>query len=166
MNESIKAGFTYVVDVLDAAGNLVESSTDHNLMPDEGIAHVINAILKQGSTVNTWYVGLFEGNYTPTGGETAATFPVAATECSAYAESTRVPYAPGTPASGTVSNGTTKAEFTMSSDKIVYGGFISSAAAKGSTSGTLISVVRFSSPKSLSAGSVLRVTAGFALASI
>lgn len=166
MNEQLKAGFTYAVDVLDRDGNVVESSVDCNLMPDEGVAHLINTVLKGGAPVAQWYVGLFEGNYTPSTTDTAATLPAAATECTAYSASTRAAFAPGALAGGAVDNGSSKAEFTFPADKTIYGGFISSASAKGSTSGVLISVVRFGSPKVLSAGSTLRVTAGFALASV
>ena len=165
MKECLTGGFTYTVELLDPAGNVVETSTDCNLMPAEGIAHLVNTTLKAGAQVTSWYVGLFEGNYTPASTDTAATLPAAATECTAYSASTRLAFTPGTLAAGAVDNAASKAEFTFSSDKTVYGGFISSASAKGSTSGVLLSVVRFGSPKILSAGSTLRVTAGFALAS-
>lgn len=166
MNEQLKAGFVYAVEVLDAAGDVVETSTDHNLMPAEGIAHTINTLLKGGAPVTAWYVGLFEGNYTPAPTDTAATLPAAATECTAFSEATRAALALGAISGGAVDNASSKAEFTFPVDKTIYGGFISSASAKGSTSGVLLSIVRFGSPKVLSAGSTLRITAGLALASL
>ena len=47
----------------------------------------------------------------------------------------------------------------------VYGGFLSSSSVRGGTTGTLLSVVRFSTPKVLENGSELRVSAGITLAS-
>ena len=166
MNEQLQAGFAYTVEVLDAGGNVIETSVDHNLMPDEGIAYMLGTALKQGAPAPAWYVGLFSGAYTPTAGVTAATIATAASECTAYSADTRLPFALGAVTGGAVDNAASKAEFTFTSDVTIYGGFIVSAAAKNSTSGTLISVVRFASPKALSAGGVLRVTAGIVMASI
>lgn len=165
MNEHLKGGFTYLVEVIDRHGNVVDAEFVKNLMPAEGISHVLNTILKGGAQNTSWFIGLYEGNYNPVGSETAATFPTAATECAAYSETTRVQFVPGAIAGGSVDNAANRAEFTLSATKTIYGGFISSASAKGSTSGTLLSVVRFGSPKSLDSGSVLRVTAGFTMAS-
>lgn len=165
MNENIKAGFTYTIEVLDASGNVTDTEVVNNLMPAEGIAHVLNTILKSGSPVATWYLGLFEGNYTPTTNDVAATFPALSTECVAYSEATRVAFVPGTVTAGAVDNSASKAEFTMTAAKTVYGGLMSSASAKASTSGSLLSLVRFASPKTLDIGSILRVTAGFTMAS-
>mgnify|MGYP003515663090 CR=1 FL=1 len=47
--------------------------------------------------------------------------------------------------------------------KTVYGGFMTSAPAKGATTGALVSIVRFPSPRVLDPDSVLRVTAGIVL---
>lgn len=165
MNELIKAGFRYTVDVLDAYGNVLESEDVTNLVPAEGITHILNTILKGGTPVTTWYVGLFEGNYTPTGNDVASTFSGLATECTAYTDTTRIAFVPGTITAGNVDNSATRAEFTFNANKTVYGGFIGSASAKNSTSGVLLSIVRFGSPKSLATGDTLRVTAGFTMAS-
>lgn len=165
MNEHLKGGFTYLVEVIDRDGQLIDSEVVKNLMPAEGIAHVLNTVLKGGAQNTSWSIGLYEGNYNPVGSETAAGFPAAATECSTYSEATRVQFVPGAIVDGSLDNAANRAEFTFTAAKTIYGGFIASASAKGSTSGTLLSVVRFGSPKSLDSGSVLRVTAGFTMAS-
>lgn len=108
---------------------------------------------------------MYEGNYTPIAGDTAATFPASATESAAYAEATRPALVLGAVTAGAVDNVASRAEFTANASKTFYGGFVSSAAAKGSTSGVLLSAVRFASPKVLSSGEILRVTAGFTLVS-
>lgn len=165
MNGNLRAGFVYTVEVVKD-GIVQSTEVVHNLLPVEGINAILSAALKGGTQVTTWYIGLFEGNYTPLTTDTAATFPGAATETTTYAEATRVEWAEGNIVTGALDNAATRAEFTSNALKTIYGGFISSAPAKGATSGTLLSVVRFSSPKTFEAGSVLRVTAGFSMTSV
>lgn len=164
MSIQVKAGFTYLVEVV-RDGRVIDSETVHNLMPAEGLNHVLGVTFKGESQVTSWFVGLFEGNYTPVAGDTAASFPGSATECTAYSEATRRALTLGAIAAGSADNTGSRAEFTMNANKTVYGGFVTSASAKGATTGTLISAVRFASAKSLSSDDVLRVTAGFTLAS-
>lgn len=165
MNEQIAAGFTYLVEVVKD-GLVVDSEVVRNLIPTEGLDHIINVTLNGGAQNSAWYVGLFEGNYTPIPSDTAATFPAVATECTAYSETSRQAWTGGSIVTGSVSNSASRAEFTSTTNKTVYGGFVTSASAKGGTTGTLISVVRFSSPKTFDSGSVLRVTAGFTMTSV
>lgn len=165
MNEKIAAGFEYLIEVVKD-GVVIDSEVAHNLLPIEGLDHIIDVALKGGAQHASWYVGLFEGNYTPIASDTAATFPAVATECTAYTEATRPAWTGGAVATGSVSNSASRAEFTSNSNKTIYGGFVVSASAKGGVTGTLISVVRFSSPKTFDSGSVLRVTAGFTMTSV
>jgi hypothetical protein len=134
-------------------------------MPTEGANHMLNATLKGGAQVSTWYLGLYEGNYTPSVSDTAATFSSMATETSGYTATTRLAWAPGTVVAGVLDNSSARAEFTFNAPKTIYGGFMSSAPAKGATSGVLMSLVRFPSPRVLDTDSVLRVTAGITLTS-
>jgi hypothetical protein len=159
-----KGGFLYTFEWL-RRGKVIDREVIHNLWPTEGVNHMLNAEFKGGPQATSWYVGLFEGNYTPTIADVASTFPALATECTTYAEATRVLWVPGTVAAGNLSNSASKAEFTSNANKTLYGGFLSSAAAKNSTSGVLGSIVRFSSPKSFEVDTVLRVTAGLTLVS-
>ncbi len=163
--DEMKAAFTYLIEVIDKAGNVRDSEVIKNLMPTEGLNHLLNTELKGGAQVTSWYMGLFSGNYTPVNGDTAATFPGSATESSAYDEATREILVFGTVAAGAVDNSASRAEFTINTTVTIYGGFITSASAKGATSGTLLSAVRFASPKPLADDEVLRVTAGFTLIS-
>lgn len=165
MKNKLKAGFTYLVEVIDAQGMVRESEIVKNLMPVEGLNHMLGVTLKGSAQVATWYVGIYEGNYTPVAGDTAAAFSASATESSAYTEATRPALALGAVTAGAVDNTAVRAEFTANASKTFYGGFVTSAAAKGATSGVLLSAVRFASPKVLTATEVLRVTAGFTLVS-
>lgn len=164
MNAHVEAGFTYLIETVKN-GVVVESETVHNLMPTEGANHILSAAFKGGSQVTTWYIGLYEGNYTPSVADIASTFPGLAAETSAYTSSTRVAWAPGTVVAGILDNSSNRAEFTFTAAKTVYGGFMSSAAGKGATTGALVSLVRFPSPRVLDADSILRVTAGITLTS-
>jgi hypothetical protein len=161
----IRTGFRYTFDFIKD-GRVVDSETIDNLMPTEGLNYMITAGMKGGSQIATWYVGLYEGNYTPVAGDTAATFPGLATECTTYDEAARLEWVEGSVASGAVSNSASRAEFTSNALKTIYGGFLSSSATKGSTAGTLLSVVRFSSPKTFEVGTIVRVTAGFTMTSV
>ncbi|MNY75553.1 hypothetical protein D3C86_2148590 [compost metagenome] len=67
---------------------------------------------------------------------------------------------------GAVDNSANKAEFLFNAPKVIRGVFLVSASPKGANTGTLISVVRFLSPKNVDAGSTLRVVGGFAFASV
>lgn len=166
MKNTLKAGFTYLVEVVARDGSIRESETIANLMPNEGLSHMLGVTLKGATQILSWHVGIYEGNYTPVAGDTAAAFPASATESSAYAEATRPVLTLGVVTAGAADNSASRAEFTANATKTFYGGFVSSSAAKGSTSGVLLSAVRFASPKNLSSGEVLRVTAGFNLVSV
>ena len=165
-NDRLSAGFEYRFDIFDKHGVLVESSIEKNLMPLEGQHWLLNLAFKAGSPVANWYIGLYDNAYTPTINDEMVDFPADAGENVSYSEATRQLFVPGTVAIGTVDNVASKAEFTFAADTVLAGGFMSSSSAKGSTSGVLISAVRFGSPKSVSAGGTLKVTAGFTLASI
>lgn len=120
-----------------------------NIVPTEGLNYLLSAGVAGGSQVSPWYVALFEGNYTPVAGLTAATFTAAATECTAYDEAARVAYVEGTPSGGVVDNSASRAVFTMNATKTIYGGALLSVSTKSSTSGTLLAAARFSSSRAV-----------------
>lgn len=161
----IKGGFEYLFEFVKD-GEVVDSFVVHNVLPTEGANYMLNTSFRNASPVPAWYIGLYEGNYTPTINDTAAAFPGAATECTAYAEATRVAFTAGAAAAGVIDNSAARAEFTSNAAKVIYGGFISSVAAKGATTGVLGSAVRFPSPRNFDVGTVLRATAGFTLTSV
>jgi hypothetical protein len=163
MQSQLRIGLTYLIETI-RDGEVVAVERVHNLMPNEGIAHMLAATFKGAAQVTTWYLGLYEGNYTPNANDTAATFTAAATECTTYSEATRPAWVEGA-ATTTIDNAASKAEFTSTADKTVYGGFLSSNPTKGAASGVLGSAVKFNSPKFFGTGTVLRVTAGFTFAS-
>lgn len=163
----LAAGFNYLIETIDRHGVVVDRVKTYNLVPIEGLNYIINTALKAATQQPAFYIGLYEGVYSPVPGDTMATFPASATELVAYAETTRRVLTLGDVAAGQADNSLARAEFTGNTNgKLAQGGFISSSPTKGSGSGVLVSAVRFPSPRPLDAGAMLRVTAGFTLVSI
>jgi hypothetical protein len=161
-------GFIYDFEVI-RDGKVIESARGcHNLIPTAGFNHMIDVVLNGATPYTNWYVGLFTNNYTPIAGDTAETFPASAGEITAYTSANRVALVAGAAAGGAASNVLNKAEFEINgaSAVTVRGGFISSSAAKSSTTGVLLSAVRAVNGSNapieflLQPGSILRVTTG------
>lgn len=155
-----QAGVLYWTESITPSGLVTLSDPTLNLVPFEGLNHMLNVTLKGATPAPAWYIGLFKGDYTPTHAITAAQLPAQATEATGYSAATRVQFVPGAVVNGSVNNSAALAEFAFTAAETVMGAFISSAPAKGATTGVLLSVVRFPSPKVQEAGSILRVFAG------
>lgn len=138
--------------------------SSHNLVVDQGLHHILDVVMHASTQVTAWYTGLFEGNYAPVAGDTAATFPASATECTAYDEATRVAYNEAAAAAKVTTNAANRAEFTINATKTIYGGFLSSVSTKGATTGTLLAADRGSVAKSVVDNDVLLVTYSLTLA--
>lgn len=159
-----KVGFVYVIELV-RKGVVIDREVVHNMVPTVGLNHILDVVVLGGTQYANWYLGLYEGNYTPTAGITMTTLPSTATETTAYVEATRQAFVPGAVTGGTISNLASKAEFTFTANKTLYGGFMTSNDVKSSTTGMLLSVVRFASPKNAEVDDVLRVLAGIELIS-
>ena len=167
MKSLAKIGFTYRFEHLSAGGSVLSVEETHNLIPDQGRDYILNAALLLGSQFNSWYIGIYEGSYTPQTTDTMDTIVAAATEITtAYSETTRGLLVPDALAGGVYSNAATPSTFTFTAAKTVRGGFISSGSVKGGTTGILLSAVLASSPKVVGIGESLRVTAGLSLVTI
>lgn len=142
---------------------LLDVSPARNLVVNQGLNHILDAVLHGSAQVTTWYIGIFEGNYTPVAGDTAAGFPAAATESTAYAEATRVAYNEGAAASQSTTNSGSAAVFTINATKTMYGAFLSSASAKSATTGTLFAATKFAAARSVINADLLNITYTFNL---
>jgi hypothetical protein len=124
-----------------------------NLIPTEGLNHILGVALANVSKLNNFYLALFSGNYTPVAGLTAATFTSAATEIisgtEGYSEATRRAWVPAAAAGGVIDNYATKASFTIATatQVTIRGAALLSDAVKGSTSGVLISAARYTNDR-------------------
>lgn len=147
-------------------GKIIDEWEDNNLVTNEGLDHVLDVIFHGGTQVGTWYLGVFEGNYTPVATVTAATITSASTECTAYDESTRQAYVEAAPSSQSITNSANKGTFTFNATKTIYGAFLASASAKSATSGTLLAAARFSSSKAVVDNDQLLLTYTFGASSV
>lgn len=157
-------GATYLVEHIRGK-NVLNVERVRNLVPTEGLNHVVDVVIRRGTQATGWYIGLFEGNYTPSMTDTASTFPIQAVECTAYAPASRPAFTYGALGNGMVDNTNARAEFTFTAGKTVYGAFLAPAGSKGAPTAPLLSAARFADPKVVVAGDILRVTATFEAAS-
>lgn len=164
MDSKIEAKGVYKCEIV-RAGEVVDSWEVDNIVPNEGLTYMLNVATVAQTPASAWYVGLFQGNYTPVATDTAALFPSNATECTSYSETTRQVCAFSGAISLASGNSASPAQFTFNAANTVYGGFVTSASAKSSTTGTLLSAVAFPTAKTLAVGDILRVTYTLNLAS-
>jgi len=160
----LAAGFRFQIEHV-RRGRLIDRFEVANMMPEQGRNHVLGVLLKGAAQTLTWYIAPYSGNYTPQDTDTAATFPGQAGEFTGYSESTRVAFVPGTVSGGAVDNSGSVATITSNqvSQQTVRGASLVSASTKGSTSGIILSAIRFPSPKLLDNGDLLKFIAGFQL---
>jgi hypothetical protein len=148
------------------AGEIIDTWETPNIVVNEGLNALLNIMFAGSTQITTWYLGLFEANYTPVAGVTAATITAASTECTAYDEATRVAYNEAAASSQSITNSANKATFTFNATKTIYGAFLVSASAKSATSGTLFSAAQFSSSKAVVDDDQLLLTYTFTASSV
>lgn len=139
-------------------GKLIDEFKCENMVVYQGLNYVLNAAFGHTSPLSGWYAGLFEGNYTPTSGATAATIAALATECTAYTSATRPQWTSVPSTAQQLTNGASRASFTFNAQKTVYGALLISSNIKAGTAGTLFSVSRFATPKQVDVDDELLVT--------
>ena len=144
---------------------LIDDDSVHNIMCTEGLNYLLDAAIRAQTQITPWYVAIFEGNYTPVLGDTAATIVASATESTAYTEAVRQTYTLVAAAAGVLTNAAAPAVFTMNATKTIYGGFITGASAKSATTSKLISAAKFSSSKAVESTDVLSITGTITLTS-
>jgi hypothetical protein len=146
-------------------GELIDREEVGNLVVNQGLDHILNTVLNAGAQVPAWYLGIFEGNYTPTSGLTAATVTQTATESTAYNEGARQAYTGAASAGQSVTNSASKATFTINATKNIYGAFLVSAQAVSATTGVLLAAAKFAAAKAVVSGDQLLLTYTFNAAS-
>ena len=159
VNESaFRLGFVYTPQIVDAKGRVTwEGEPQPNLIPQVGIDHLVGLLRGSGSLISNWYVGVYEGNYVPTSATTASDLPANALESVAYSEAARPVWNNTYDGMSVITSLASRAEFTFTADKRLYGAFLVSASIKGSGSGTLLSIARFSTPYDVPSGSTFRL---------
>jgi hypothetical protein len=159
MNE-IKTGgiFTYE-HVRD--GKIIDTWKEPNIVVDEGLNYALAAAFTGGTTLASWYIGVFKNNYTPQAADVIATFPgigVANESTTEYNETVRPTWTQAGVSAKTVTNSASPAVFTFNTTVSIYGGFLASSSVKGGLTGKLAAASKFSSVRSMLAADVLNVT--------
>ena len=127
----------------------IEPFADDNIVVNQGLNNLLGVMFNAAAQTVTWYLGLFEGNYTPVASVTAATIASTSTETTAYTQAGRPAFSPAAPASQAITNSANRATFTFNASKQIYGAFLISSATKGGTGGVLFSATRFATPKTV-----------------
>lgn len=168
MIDIIKPGFIYDVHTRSKAdGSMVDALRGaRNHVPRQGLNAITTAAFKQGAGAAAFYIGLWSGDHIPDGEETAANLLTLVTEVTDYSQTGRLLLQLGAVADGATSNAAALARFDMLGTGIINGAFVSTVQAKGATTGTLYSVVRFPNPRAYDASLYLELLVGFQLTSL
>lgn len=137
----------------------------HNLVTNEGLNHLLNTEFDAGTPVTSWFIGIFQGNYTPLSTDTAANIASNSTECSSYTSPTRPAWTAAAASSQSISNTASPATFTFNGSVTVYGAFLISNSTISGTSGTCFSAAQFGASKAVVNTDQLIITYTFNAAS-
>ena len=140
-------------------GEVIDSWEVDNIVPNEGLNHILDVAFSNGSPTTAFFVGLFKNNYTPVAGDTMATFPATANESTTdFSQATRPAWVEAGAASQSITNSASPASFTFTAPStVIQGAFLSTSSVKGGTSGLLMSAARFASSRTLLAGDTLNI---------
>ncbi|WP_227515200.1 hypothetical protein [Acinetobacter towneri] len=135
-----------------------EWQATHNLVVNEGLAHLLNVAM--GSKVKSagYYLALFSGATAPAPNWTAANFASVAAEIvsmtEGYTSATRPQWTPADTNTNSIDNFAAVAKVTIatSSQLTVTGAAMLTNSVKGGTSGTLISASKYTAPRTFQDG--------------
>lgn len=161
MKEDLKVkGFEWTLEVANEDGSIAHKETQHNLIPSQGMAFLVRAPFGDTAPISTFYLGLFRGNYIPSPATTALDIPANMNEFIDYSEAQRPLWSRSFDDNSSMDNSASKASFTVTQDRTIYGAFLVSDSTKGGNSGLILSCVRFASPKPVSAGQTVNLSGG------
>ena len=168
MNALAACGFTYDVNTRLKTNDFIVDrlAGAKNRIPREGLNDMASAYLKGGAGPLNIYIGLWSGTHLPNGLETAADLLSLVTEVTGYTQTERLLLNLGPVTDGACSNAASLARFDMTTSGTVNGAFLSTAAAKGASTGKLLSVVRFANPRPVDDTVYLEVLSGFQFISL
>lgn len=158
-----KLGFVYYPTITFPDGTVIELEPVDNLIPQVGVDQLAGLITGASAAINSWYVGVFAGNYVPTSSTTAADLPTNAAEATGYSETARPAWNKAYDGVSLITSSANRASFTFTADTTLYGGFLVSSAAKAGATGVLLSIARFTTPYVIPAGSVFKLGVAISL---
>jgi hypothetical protein len=149
-------------------GKLIDQWEQKNVNTNEGLNHLLNVAFNSATQITSWYMGLFENDYTPLVTNTYAD--PGFTESEAYDEAARVAYVDATASAKIMTNSASKATFTISTTKTIYGAFLCGGGTDAATwkntagGGTLFASSKFATAKEVVDDDILMVVCSITLA--
>lgn len=159
-------GFIYTIEHIGLDGKVKSVDVVKNLIPTVGLNHILSVTLLTAAQYSNWYLGLYTEDRTPVPSDTLTTLIADCGESAAFGSASRQLVTFPAASAGSTSTSADPNIFTAASPVTITGGFIASGITIGSSSGLLISAAKFTSPKILEAGELLRVPVGISIASI
>jgi hypothetical protein len=148
----------FTVVHLDKDGNTKGEYEFPNGIVDVGLNHILETTFNGGTQITAWYVGLINNaGFTALANADTMASHSGWAEAAGYSEATRPEWTAGTAASRAITNSST-VDFTINATATIRGIFITSSPTKSGSAGTLWSTAAFSSPASVLAADVLKVT--------
>ena len=130
-----------------------EWTRTENLIPTEGLAHILNVALGTTPKPASYHLALFSAAAQPAANWTAASFASTASEIvsmtEGYSAATRPTWTPANTSTNSIDNMAAVAKVTMktASSLTVQGAAMLTTSAKGGTTGALISASKYASPR-------------------
>ena len=130
-----------------------EWTRTENLIPTEGLAHILNVALGTTPKPASYHLALFSAAAQPAANWTAASFASTASEIvsmtEGYSSATRPTWTPANTATNSIDNMAAVAKVTMktASSLTVQGAAMLTTSAKGGTTGSLISASKYAAPR-------------------
>ena len=130
-----------------------EWTRTENLIPTEGLAHILNVALGTTPKPASYHLALFSAAAQPAANWTAASFASTASEIvsmtEGYSAATRPTWKPANTATNSIDNMAAVAKVTMktASSLTVQGAAMLTSSSKGGTTGALISASKYASPR-------------------
>lgn len=164
-------GAIHTHQIIRANGTVEDELSDHNLVPNAALNHILNLLGNHEAIYANRYVSIYGNNYVPVVADVMSTFPgggVAGEITTYYSESTRPAYTTVSSTAQLLTNTASKATFTAASitgTVTIYGSFVTTNNTKAGTTGLLVSAAKFSTARTFEAnGDQLILKVEFSLA--
>lgn len=146
---------------------LLSKDQSHNVCTTEGLNKLLNVMFGGAGTgntqVTTWYICVFEDDYTPLISDTYAVPGYNELAAASFTEAARVAFVESTAVAKSTTNSASKASFAITASKTIYGAALVGGGTDATTcedtagGGTLYCASRFSSSKAVENGDTLKV---------
>lgn len=159
--QSLLVGGNFGSEVRNQFGDVIQAYEEGpNIIVDEGLDHILNAVLQGETQVDPWYVGIHKANVAVVAGTTGATVSSATTEIvtADVSETVRETYVEVASTAQSITNSASKASYTSLGTVTIYGAWLISTSTFGDTAGILLAGSLFGSSRALVATDELLVT--------